>query len=75
MAKGILEYNLPEDKEDFELAQNAWKFKSTLLDVFEAIRTKIKYTDDGDKPPFNDWEEFREWMNQKLNENDCDIYD
>lgn len=48
MPIGILKYNLdkPEDKEAFELAQDAWKYKVIIDDLFEFVRQKMKYTDE-----------------------------
>jgi hypothetical protein len=35
--KGILQFDLPEEKEDFEDAQKAWKYKHTLDQVWEKL--------------------------------------
>lgn len=44
MSKGILEFNLPEDKEDFEMAQNGWKFRVALQEIDEdLLRSLVKY--------------------------------
>jgi hypothetical protein len=41
--KAILEFNLPEDREDFETANNASKYISTLSDIKNMIRGFVKY--------------------------------
>ena len=48
MPKAILEYNLdlPEDLEEFELANNARKFHSILWDLDQFLRRKAKYASD-----------------------------
>lgn len=43
--KGILEFNLPEDSEDFELAKHGWKYKALLDDFYNYLRSKSKYED------------------------------
>lgn len=43
--KAILEFNLPEDREEFELAQNGWKYKSVVDALFSWLRAKYKYED------------------------------
>jgi uncharacterized lipoprotein YehR (DUF1307 family) len=35
--KGILEFNLPEEKEDFETAQKGWKYKSMYEEVWDKV--------------------------------------
>lgn len=44
MAKGILEFDLPEEREEFETAVNAGRYKSVLWDVEQEIfRPARKY--------------------------------
>ena len=44
MSKAILEFNLPEDREDFEMAQNGWKFRVALQEIDEdLLRALVKY--------------------------------
>lgn len=44
MSKGILEFNLPEEQEEFEQAQNGWKFKVALQEIDnELLRSLVKY--------------------------------
>ena len=43
--KGILEFSLPEENEEFELAQNGFKYKIALDDMDNWLRGKIKYGD------------------------------
>lgn len=42
---GKLVFKLPEDREDFELAQNGWKYKAALEDFSAWLRSKYKYED------------------------------
>ena len=46
--KGILEFQLPEEQEDFEDAQKAWKYKHAFQEVWEKLfrpRNKHGYAD------------------------------
>ena len=43
--KGILEFNLPEDKEDFELAQQACEWKMLVCDLVDFLRDHTKHKD------------------------------
>jgi len=46
MAKGIIEFNLDEELNDFKLATNAKEIMSVLWEVDQELRTKIKYAPD-----------------------------
>jgi hypothetical protein len=41
--KGTLVFTLPEEREEFELAQNGWKYKAALEDLSAWLRSKYKY--------------------------------
>jgi len=45
--KAILEFNLPEEKEEFEMYSKAGKYFSALWDISQYIRT-VKKNDVGD---------------------------
>ena len=45
MPMGILKFKLPEETEDFEMAQKAWKYKLVLDDLMEYLRRLAKYED------------------------------
>ena len=59
--KAILEFQLPEDKQDFELANSATKMYSTLWDFDIWLQTEIKYKDKEHYEPVRD--KLRELMN------------
>ena len=42
---GKLIFKLPEEREDFELAQNAWKYKAMIDDIENKLRSWSKYED------------------------------
>jgi hypothetical protein len=46
MAKGIIEFNLDEELNDFKLATNAKEIMSVLWEVDQELRAKVKYAPD-----------------------------
>ena len=46
--KAILEFNLPEDTEEFAVATKAMDWSLLVLDIDQFIRNKIKYEQDRD---------------------------
>jgi hypothetical protein len=46
--KTILEFNLPEDKEEFDTALKGMDWALLVLDIDQFIRNKIKYEQDKD---------------------------
>jgi len=45
MSRGTLSFKLPEESEEFELAQDGWKYKCAMDDVLAELRSKSKYED------------------------------
>ena len=46
--KAVLEFNLPEDKEQFDVAAKAMDWAILAWDIDQFIRNKIKYEQDRD---------------------------
>lgn len=44
--KAILEFNLPEDRDDFALATNGSKMWSVLWELDQHLRAQVKYAPD-----------------------------
>lgn len=44
--KAILEFDLPEDQEIFDISSNAMKYHSVLWDLDQYLRSKVKWGDD-----------------------------
>ena len=59
--KAILEFNLPEDNQEFELHTKALKMYSTLWDLDLWLRSEIKYNNQEQYEPVRD--KLREFMN------------
>jgi hypothetical protein len=58
--KAILEFNLPEDQSDFELAVKALDMRIALDSIREYLRGKVKYDTQDDKK----WEAYDEVYEQ-----------
>jgi len=44
--KAILEFNLPEDQEDFDVATKAWKYQLAASNFRErSLHSRVKYDD------------------------------
>ena len=43
--KATLEYNLPEDQDDFNYANNGFNYYMALVDMDEWLRSEYKYND------------------------------
>ena len=68
--KAILEFNLPEDNEEFDLAVNGNKWRDAMYDLDQWLRGKIKYNND----EYTDAEEeilqlVRDQLHEALHEN------
>jgi hypothetical protein len=69
--KAILEFNLPEDNQDFQLAANAMKFWSVLYELDQDLRSKTKYaSDDLPQDKYDAYQEIRDNLYELMsNEN------
>ena len=65
--KAILEFNLPEDKEDFDFATNAVNYYSALCEFDQWLRSEYKYNGNEAMVPV------REKLNEIINENNIKI--
>lgn len=64
--KAILEFNLPEDQSDFDLAVNAAKVQSTLWEFDQWLRAQYKYMPDEEysKDKYETFEKCREQLRE-----------
>ena len=65
--KAILEFNLPEDKENFDFANNGVNYYSALVEFDQWLRSEYKYN--GNEPMYK----VREKLNQIINDNNVKI--
>ncbi len=72
--KAILEFNLPEDNQDFNMAVNAMKFWSVLYELDQNLRAKTKYApDDLPQDKYDAYQEVRELLHQLMNEENVNL--
>lgn len=71
--KAILEFNLPEDQEQYSTCWNASDMKLALWDIGNLLRNKTKYAE---LSPEEDkvWNEVRDEFYKILNEYSLEIY-
>jgi hypothetical protein len=68
--KAILEFNLPDDQQDFELATKGLKFWSILWDLDQSLRSKTKYaSDDLPQDKYDAYQEIRDELRELMSEN------
>lgn len=72
--KTIIEFNLPEEAEEFELAINGSKYAAALHELDNKLRSRIKYAPD-DQPDdvTNAYQEIRDALWKIANEYGLDI--
>lgn len=71
--KATLEFNLPEENEEFETASNAWKYKSVLWEMDNYLRNKLKYEElKGEE--YVAYEQVREHLWSLINEENVTLY-
>lgn len=72
--KATLEFNLPDDEVEFELATKGGKTHHTLWEMDQWLRGKIKYApDDINDDTYKAYEECREQLHQFANENNVEL--
>jgi hypothetical protein len=69
--KAILEFNLPDDQQDFDLATKGMKFWSVLYDLDQYLRTKTKYAPDSlPQDKYDAYQEIRDELRELMSNND-----
>ena len=72
--KAILEFNLPDDQQDFELANNAMKFWSVLYELDQDLRSKTKYaSDDLPQDKYDAYQEVRDMLHELMSNNNISL--
>ena len=72
--KAILEFNLPDDQQDFELASNAMKFWTVLYDLDQDLRSKTKYaSDDLPQDKYDAYQEVRDMLYELMSQNNISL--
>ena len=73
--KAILEFNLPEDNVEYEIATNAEKMHLVLWEMDNWLRTQYKYMPDEEynEVAYNTYEKCRDKLRELLNEKNIDL--
>ena len=72
--KAIIEFELPEDQEEYEKANNASKMYLALWDIKQLLRSKLKYNSDGlNDEQLEQWEAMRGDFFDILDNNDLKL--
>lgn len=68
--KAILEFNLPDDQQEFDLATSAIKFWHVLWELDQDLRAKTKYaSDDLPEDKYDAYKEVRDKLHELMTEN------
>ena len=72
--RATLEFNLPEEQEQFEDASNGWKWSNAMWQLDQFLRTKVKYaSDDASEESINAFQEARDALHRILNEENLEM--
>jgi hypothetical protein len=68
--KATLEFNLPDDQDDFVLATSGLKFWSVLWELDQSLRSKTKYAPDSlPQDKYDAYQEIRDELRDLMMEN------
>lgn len=68
--KAILEFNLPDDQTEFDLAISGNKFWNVLYELDQELRAKTKYaSDDLPQDKYDAYQEVRNLLRELMSEN------
>ena len=68
--KAILEFNLPDDQQDFDLATKGLKFWSVLWELDQSLRSKTKYAPDSlPQDKYDAYQEIRDELRELMLDN------
>jgi len=72
--KATIEFELPEDQDQYEIANNASKMYLALWDIKQLFRSKLKYNSDGlNDEQLTQWEIMQDEFFEILDNNDLKI--
>ena len=72
--KAIIEFELPEDRDEYEMANNASKMYLALWDIKQLFRSKLKYNSDGlNDEQLTQWEIMQDEFFEILDNNDLKL--
>jgi len=72
--KAILEFNLPEDNQEFTVATNGLNFWHVLYDLDQSLRSKTKYApDDLPEDKYNAYQEIRDELRELMSDHNVNF--
>ena len=72
--KAILEFNLPDDQQEYDLANNGLGFWNVLWELDQDLRTKTKYApDDLPQDKYDAYQEIRDLLRELMTENNISL--
>ena len=72
--KAILEFNLPEDKVDFDLALQGGDWKHVCWEMDQYLRKRVKYDEGLTEEQLEVYEDMRGEFWRMMKENNVDLY-
>ena len=72
--KAILEFNLPEDKVDFDLALQGSDWKHVCWQMDQYLRKRVKYDEGLTEEQLEAYEDMRGELWRMMKENNVDLY-
>jgi len=72
--KAILEFNLPDDKEEYDLANNGLNYWQVLWELDQELRAKTKYAaDDLPQDKYDAYQEIRDLLHELMSDNNVNL--
>jgi len=72
--KAILEFNLPDDNQEYNLANNGLNFWRVLYELDKDLRTKTKYaSDDLPADKYDAYQEVRDNLHELMTDNNVSL--
>jgi hypothetical protein len=72
--KAILEFNLPDDQQEYDLANNGLNFWRVLYELDQELRAKTKYApDDLPQHKYDAYQEIRDKLHELMRESHVDL--
>lgn len=72
--KAILEFNLPDDDQEYDLANNAMRFWNVLWELDQELRANTKYApDDMTDDDYDAYQKIRDKLHELMSENNVSL--
>jgi hypothetical protein len=72
--KAILEFNLPDDDQEYNLANNSYNFWRVLYELDQELRAKTKYApDDMSDDDYDAYQSIRDKLHELMRDNNVNL--